>query len=172
MGFPVATRVTDELMDAAIWNADLVGNMNSAIPHLLAYKSADEPMTSDTVLQNDDHLFFAMSANDLWYLRIVLHTSGGNDSDIKIAFTLPSGTMMLASVHRDTANVFQDREWLASGTSLNLRSHIAGSIIQISGTVTNAGTAGNFQLQWAQAVSVATALVMKKGSTIVGMKLA
>jgi hypothetical protein len=172
MAFPVSTRATDYLVTAAIWNADLVGNMNSAIPHLLAYKSADESMTSDTVLQNDDHLFFAMGANDLWAVRIVLWTSGGNDSDIKIAFTLPSGSMMLSSVHRDTANAFQDMDWTASGTSKNLRSHVAGSIIQISGTVTNGATPGNFQMQWAQAATQATALVVKKGSIIMGFKLA
>jgi hypothetical protein len=172
MGFPVSTRATDFLVTAAVWNADLVGNMNSAIPHLLAYKSADESMTSDTTLQNDDHLFFAMAANELWSVNIGLHVSGGNDSNIKIAFILPSGSMMLEVFHFNTSNAAGSFQWVSSGVSQNLRSNINGSFISIDGTITNAGTAGNFQLQWAQAASVAVALTVKKGSTITGFKLA
>jgi hypothetical protein len=172
MAFPNPPRTwsAGETLTAANFNAQ-IRDAFLATPHLLAYKSADESLTSNTTLQDDNHLFFAMTANDLWYVRLVLWVSGGNDSNIKIAFTLPSGSMMLAAVHRDTSNVFQDHEWLVSTTPQNLRSHIAGSIIDIKGTVTNGGTPGNFQMQWAQAASVGVALVVTKGSTIQGMKL-
>jgi hypothetical protein len=167
-----ATRATDFLITAAIWNAEHVDNINTAIPHLLAYKSANESLTSNTTLQDDDHLFFTMAASDVWHIQVGLHVSGGNDSNIALAFTLPSGSMMLSNFSFSPGNTAQLVDWVASGASQTVRSHINGSYIWIGGTVQNGATPGNFRLQWAQAASVATALVVNKGSTIMGVKLA
>jgi len=168
---PPRTWSDGELVTASIMNAHVRDQLKTT-PHLLAYKSANESLTSNTTLQNDDHLVFAMGANDVWHVQVGLHVSGGNDSNIKIAFTLPSGSMMLGTFSFNTSNAAAMFEWTASGTPQSPRSHIAGSYIWIPGTVQNGATPGNFQLQWAQDASQATALNVNKGSTIMGLKLA
>jgi hypothetical protein len=159
-------------MTAAVWNADVVSNFNNGV-RLLAYKSADELLAANTTLQNDDHLLFAMTANDVWTINVGLHLiDASGNANFKVAFTIPSGSMMLTVTWRDTGNAITQFNWTVSGTSQTLRAVSGGQYCNIAGTVTNGATPGNFQMQWAQATSDAGNTTVKKGSSITGIKLA
>src|SRR6266545_4692897 len=83
------TRATDFLVTAAIWNAEHVDNFNTAVMHLMVRKTADESVVSSTVQQNDDVLFFAVAANEIWRFELMLITTG--TFDFAGQMTFPSG---------------------------------------------------------------------------------
>jgi len=114
-----------------------------------------------------------MTANDVWTINIGLHVVDVSAAaNIKIAFTLPSGSMMLSVVWRDPANTMTIFDWITSGTSKDLRGTTNGQFFNITGTVTNGATPGNFQMQWAQVTTQSSNTTVKKGSSITGIKLA
>jgi len=160
-------------LPAAELNTYVRDNTNSTA-HLLAYKSADESVTSSTTLQNDDHLFLAMGANDIWYVSVgvLVNDASSSVADIKIAFTFPSGSLALYTIYSDTGSTIAFHEWRVSGTADSLGVTNVDRFITIAGIATNGATPGNLQMQWAQVVSNAAAVTVKKGSLITGFKLA
>ena len=168
---PITVNVGDT-GHAADWNTYIRDNFRASV-HPLAYKSADEPVTS-TTLQNDDHLFFAMGANDIWYVNfgLLVNDASSSTADIKLAFTFPSGSIALYTVYPDNAGALNWFEWRVSGTSAAINATNVDRFVSITGVATNGATPGNLQLQWAQNVSNASAVTMKKGSHILGFKLA
>lgn len=172
MAWPVSTRATNDLITAAIWNADLVANMNTVARPIP--KTADESLAANTTLQNDDHLFFAMAANEYYSIRGTLwHSNAADAGHLKIAFTVPaSATYHVASEgvgaggssydHNDHRNVAATASYFSPAT---------GAVCHFRGIVANAGTAGNFQVQWAQNTVNGTATFIKKGSHLIISKL-
>ncbi|MBL0311054.1 MAG: collagen-like protein, partial [Bacteroidetes bacterium] len=59
-----------------------------------ARKTADESVTSSTSLQDDNHLQFAIGANETWDVSFVLRFTASSGGDIKFALVLPSGATM------------------------------------------------------------------------------
>jgi len=59
---------------------------------VFAYKLADETVTNSAVLQNDDHLFVNVGANQTWEIEIVVNFSGTNApfSNLRAGFTGPT----------------------------------------------------------------------------------
>jgi hypothetical protein len=156
---PPRTWTDGELVTASIMNAH-VREQFDAVQHLIVRKTADETVTSSVALQNDDHLLAALAANEVWLMR------GG---DIKVAFTLPaSATMTFGNYWSNTAGTAVTNEWGTSGTSLSLQCGTEGVMV-IEGHVACAGTAGNIQLQWAQATSNAAATTVHTHSSVWGM---
>ena len=175
MGFTApGTRATDYFMTAAVWNAEIVDNMNTAIEHLLVRKPSDEPLTSNTTLQNDDHLLAAMLANEAWQFKLIVLVTGNTTGNIKIAFTIPSGTLHMVGVAKDASGTVVQQDFLSSGTDVRnfLVPGATALPIVIQGVVVCGGTPGNFQMQWAQNVSNATTTNVKANSTLWGVKLA
>lgn len=163
-----------ETLTAANFNTHIRDNENATM-HVLAYKSADEPLNTNTTLQNDDHLSFSVGANDIYNLLIlmVVNDASGGSADIKIAFTLPaSGAMSLFYVGANGSGTIVVNRWTVSGTSTDLAAATLDNAILIVGTYTGGGTAGTFQTQWAQQTSNASNVTVKKGSNITGLKLA
>lgn len=166
------TWTTNELVTAAIMNTHVRDNFRattSTIP-----KTADESVTSSAVLQDDDHLTFSIAANEVWYVCFVQWVSCASASvDYKNAFEGPASvTYHLSSYGANTAGTFaytnhrsvaDTSTWIAGST---------GNLLLSEGIVVNGGTAGNFRLQWSQAVSNGTATVLKRGSTLIRSKLA
>jgi hypothetical protein len=174
MGFPVATRVTDELINAAIWNADVVGNMNNSIMHLLARKTGDEPIPSSTVLQNDDHLFFPVAANEVWLFHMPIWWTALTGFDMKWTFTWPAGATAIATTCWPIAGGTNPtiQQIIASGTASTLDAITSTlEMTAFNGMIANGATPGNMQFQFAQDTSNATPVVVKTNSTMWGVKL-
>jgi hypothetical protein len=176
MGWPVSTRATDFLVTAAVWNADVVSNMNSLMA-LKVRKPSDESLTANTTLQNDDHLVLTVAANEVWQVECFLRFTASSAGDLKTAWTFPaSGELNVIANGEDTSNIdyIHSNTYTTSPTS-NIQFGGNGantSPAHFKMLLTNAGTAGTLQLQWAQSASDGTATVVKTNSTLWAVKLA
>ncbi|MBL7998705.1 MAG: hypothetical protein JNL32_08725 [Candidatus Kapabacteria bacterium] len=118
----------------------------------IVYKTSSETVTSSTTLQNDDHLFMAIGANEVWQYEFVVHVTG-NPGSIKFAITHPAGASMRFGCQMDNELSEDEYEHInVSGTATTTWFNIvdAGTIFVIKGLVVNSTTAGNVRLQWAQ----------------------
>lgn len=140
-------------------------------------KTADESLTSNTTLQNDDALVLAVAANATYTFRVWILAVDATDAtgDIKFGFTFPTGATCHFSgkgPHTGMAagGAFGDGEYIGrntatSGTTVvtyGLSTSIVG--VEITGLLIVGGTAGNLQLQWAQNASDANATTVQAGS--------
>jgi hypothetical protein len=146
--------------------------------HLISRKSADESVTSSTTFQADDHLSFAVGANETWHTRWSLIADGSASGDLQIRFTFPGGTLYYHIIQylnaSDTEVNTPARETTSPSTARNITGLAAGAgrMWSFDLQYINGGSAGTFALEWAQATSNATATVIRTNSCIFGCKLA
>lgn len=139
-------------------------------------KTADKTVTSSTALQDDDHLSFAIAANETWLFQAFLDYEAVDAEDIIVAFNAPAGAALSWSGHgkdivggatTDEINVLTQQTIDASlsyGGSAGIRTSIF-----IMGSVANGGTSGAFQLRWAQRVSGGTGTIVRAGSYLTAL---
>lgn len=146
-----------------------------AIPYLVR-KTADETVNNSSVLQNDDHLLYALAASeeimfecDIWY-------SSGATPDMKATWTVPAGAaIMWSTTGFDTGGSSHNDSFLvqASGTTLDYSgSTTPQRHARMKGQVINGANAGNLQLQWAQNTANASDTKVLKNSILRVWKLA
>lgn len=132
-----------------------------------ARKTANETVNNSATLQNDDHLVVAVAANATYDFTMVLHYTSGTTPDLKIGWTVPSGTTMAwTAAYYDpslslgmTSNLTQTTVLALGGSTFNQSTYIHGVIITSS-------TAGNVQLQWAQNSATGSDTIIYAGSYI------
>lgn len=165
------TFSTDEVLSAA--------NMTTYFMQQAAVvKSVDETVTSSTVMQADDQLTIAVSANTKYHVELFLIYRALAAADLAIGWTGPASAT-LAWVADDfissaTANVGPVARTLQaiSGTPS------CGGVESVPGTGDNlvalpkgylnvAGTAGSLTFRWAQLASSVTGSVVLAGSTLI-----
>jgi len=142
---------------------------------LAAFKSADESVTSSTVLQNDDVLVVALAANATYLMICYLNYEGGTQgaSDLKVGWTVPASTVMAYQhIGVTTAGTITQASAATTSDQTNVPAYGtngAGNTLGalLLGTVKSAGTPGNLQMQWAQNTSNGTATKVKAGSALV-----
>jgi hypothetical protein len=176
MAFPVITRSLGELITPAIWNADFVANMNLLGPHLIARKTSDEPLASNTTLQDDDTLQLPVSANDVWLLKYNLKMTIPVTPSAKMAFTFPAGgDVNICGTEYNAAGTLVKISFQGTTTPTAPQDFLGSTAnrhIVLEGLFVNAGTGGTLVLQWAQNTSNASSVIMKAQSTLWGVKLA
>ncbi len=166
------TWTDGELVTKAIMDPHIRDNFN-AVPHLLAYKSADQTVNNSVTLVNDSALSFAVGASDVWTIDVTMVHISNTTADIKVAFTMPaSGVMTLTSIWGSSAGAYTQHNFTVSGTSQDLESKTTEQSTRIYGRYMGGGTAGTLQLQWAQASAQVVDTKVLKGSNIIGLKLA
>jgi len=125
-------------------------------------KQVDESLDTDTTLQNDDELLLAVEANKMYggYL-VIAHRSPSATPDLDFTLIAPAGSDGGFECADDAAtqSEFGAENLQPSGT--NERQVLVHFWIQVG------ATAGNLQLQWAQNVSNASAIIIKAGSHMV-----
>jgi len=151
--------------------ARLTAAMLRGVAPLAAYKGADESVTSSTTLQNDDALFVTVLANStyLWVMYLDYEGGTGSSSDLKVAWSLPSGTTLRATwigLNSSGGNTASLRG--TESTTATFQSNGAGSsrAVLFTGTLNVSSTPGNMQLQWAQNTSNGTATKVHAGSVL------
>lgn len=144
-------------------------------------KTADESVTSSTTLQDDDHLSFAIGANEEWLVTINLDAGAAlATTGIKLAITTPTSATqnITASVTPDvnTAANAHFRRTTSSGTALDFAAATLAGVgnagIQLQIWVLNSTNAGNVTLQFAQSTSSGTAVTLRKGSGLTANRIA
>ena len=173
MGFPVSTRSTDDLITAAIWNADIVSNLNNSVMHLLARKTSDENVTT-TTLQDDDTLVTpSIGTNEVWQLRLLLSVITGAGG-MKSSFSVPtSGDLQMTLLGLDSASaaVQQKRLTASDGDTVSyLANWTTGRLYIMDVLYINAGTAGVVTFRNALTSASGTSTV-KAQSTLWGVRL-
>uniref|UniRef100_A0A6M3IYH6 Uncharacterized protein n=1 Tax=viral metagenome TaxID=1070528 RepID=A0A6M3IYH6_9ZZZZ len=133
-------------------------------------KTADETVNNSDVLQNDNHLLFAVAANEVWELTInILALSATATPDLKANITVPAGATGAL-------------QWIGS-TNYTETYAIGGlnpvfplvatlGLFQLKAIVVNGANAGNVQFQWAQQTATVQNTTVKANSCIIAHKLA
>lgn len=125
-------------------------------------KTADESVTSSTVLQNDNHLVVPVKA----YRRYMFYVWGSFYSDpaadFKYAFDVPSGcdgSYITYRLNETNVNPLPASDTISSGGSEDE--------FWLRGYLYTGSTAGNITLQWAQNTSNVVATTLFTGSLMV-----
>lgn len=143
--------------------------LTSMLP-ITVSKPIDESVTSSTVLQNDDDLVLAVSANATYVMDGYIMASGAGvgTGDLKIDFTIPSGaTMKYTSFGVTTASPAVQYEATVNANSTARAIGTNGSTDMgsaIQAVITVGSTAGSVQLRWAQNTSSGTATILRATS--------
>lgn len=137
------------------------------------YKSTEESVTNSATLQNDDHIYIDLAANETWtaFISVMTYTAN-NTPDLQIAVSAPTGA---------TCNLsFSMLNSPSSGAASNLGCGVTSARISLSAgaeeiifmtlRVTNGGTAGTAYLQWSQATANANPTVFRAGGFIQSFK--
>lgn len=121
-------------------------------------KSANENI-GVTTLQNDDDLFFTAEANTIYHVTLGLFVAAQTAQDAKIDFSLPAGASFHYSISTQTTGsaAYSDDQIFPqlAGTSSGIGGlgGAGNSVAHIEGIFKCVGTAGTFQLTWAQIVA-------------------
>ena len=149
------TFVTDDVPTAAQVN-DWFVNVN------YARKTATEPVTSSTTLQDDDALAVAVAASAEYLVELVMLYDGATAGDIKVGFTAPASAALegigigLDPTASSSANDVTAYVVLGSANNFGALGTGTTSALKISGVLTTSG-AGTLTVQWAQVASSVTA---------------
>lgn len=154
-----------EGFDGTSWKS-LTAN-TAVTPFASKTKIADEIQNSavnaTATLQNDDHLFFAIGANETWNYRFVLIANANVTPDIKFAVTAPAGATCKVNVIDAEGAVAVGN--LGCGVSSGLiTGNTTEDLYEVVGSITNGATAGNVTLQWAQNTANAANVIVRQGS--------
>ncbi len=131
-----------------------------------AYKSADETISSNGTLQNDDALAIALVANAQYDFELRFNYSSGTTPDFYFGWTFPTGMTMFANLLAvinggagvDTLTpIIQTSQPNLEGSGGDRSAHVWGKLL--TGT-----TAGTLQFQWAQLASTASNTIVRAGS--------
>lgn len=146
----------------------------TATPPIVTRKIADEQVINSTTLQNDDALFFAVAANEVWEFTLYMQYLSGATPDFKFCFTSPaSSAIYYTSVHTDAASAIVCFVANASGATTTAIGTASEQIIIVHGLIVNAATAGNLQLQFAQNTQDAgSGAYVRANSCIIAHKIA
>jgi hypothetical protein len=130
-------------------------------------KTADEFLSSNATLQNDDHLTFSIPANQSYELEVVLHVTTDNATNGGIQFTVtsPAGSTVFLSTSTATTIPLGENIITASGTTDNITTlNTTRNKVVLKGYVLNSSTPGSVTLQWAQQSSSTGEVRVKSGS--------
>lgn len=125
---------------------------------VIVRKTASETVASSTTLQDDNHLFFAMSANGIWAVKLVVmgQSAPAGGGSINVSFSAPSGAvwrMLHIGGSGTTAALASDGPTQQVQTGPLPTSGAVAFMLE--GIVSTAATSGDFRFRWAQAVSSA-----------------
>lgn len=139
----------------------------------VAYKTANESVSSSTTFQDDNHLVVTVRANTDYWMEMFLLTDGPTSADIKFAVIIPSGTLRwitdglnigaTATTGSATRRVLTGGSPI-TGSDVGTAGSGSTSIVMPRGLMRIGATGGNVRLQWAQNTSNATASRVLAGS--------
>lgn len=140
-------------------------------------KSADEFVTSSTVLQQDGHLFAPVDANtDYWVWCLIFYTGDAAAGDCKINWDAPAGATFdwvsdgLGSGATGSVSIVS-RNWQSIAGSPAPGTIGTDTACPVKGLLRVGGTAGVLELTWAQLTSSANPTVIYAGSTLLVRRL-
>lgn len=136
------------------------------------YKTADEAVTSSTVLQDDDHLSVSLEANaTYWFKFFIFHQNAGATEGIKFALNGTVGVTSLKGQIRIGAGASTaDARVTAFESAVGATLAATDNYSEVTGTI-ETSTAGTFLLRWAQNTSGAGATTVQRNSSLVMLRV-
>ena len=154
-----------------------VNSITTANLPVIVVKSANETVNNSAVLQDDNHLVFAMAANTNYFFELNLLITGlSNTPDCKIGWTVPAACTMLWGTTGPASSGSNLNGWQIQSTGTTVvaisteSTTVAFGLSAVTsghtfwGIVRNGANAGNLQLQWAQNTQTAEDVVFLKDS--------
>lgn len=139
----------------------------------IVHKTADETVNNSTTFQDDDELILPVLANEVWEFTLHLLYDSSAVADIKVGWTVPTGTTMYYSaIYLDTALAEATSAHLREGNALTIGGAGAFRHAVLSGIILTAATAGDVKLRWAQNSAEVSDTKVLKDSCIVAHKIA
>jgi len=131
-------------------------------------KSADETVNNSTTLQNDNDLKQALGTNETWAFLLFIRSISNATADINFTMTGPgSSTLAFMRIGVDTA-LAPEVEVTGGGF---MGGGSANTHMMIQGIIRTAGTSGDLQFQWAQAVANVSDTKVLQYSTLLAWKV-
>ena len=130
-------------------------------------KPADESVANNT-LQNDDHFFFPIGANEQWAISMALSVRISANGDYQQAWSVPVGAIGQWMDFGTVSGTF-------TGTAMTpiATTHIFGTAstgegpLFVEANITNGSTPGTVQFRWAQFTTDAgTPAIVRQGSKL------
>ena len=157
-------------MALPVWTAGQVltaADVNKWFVPQLVVKGSDQSVTSSTTLVSDTALVLPLAANTLYNFDLSLLIVANDTAQFKMQLTGPAGATALGGIMGFNTGA----SFGASSRGLANPVTFTGNGATVAplwwrGTVQSAGTAGNFQFQWAQNTSNGTACTVKAGSSM------
>jgi hypothetical protein len=144
-------------------------DLNATLPQY-KIKPLNQSKTNSTLV-NDTDLWFAMVPNATYEWELLIRVAGNEAGDLRLAWTLPSGAAGFRLCFGPTAGLSDQSNsagvWAYRGFGTNQIYGVPTSgncAVYERGTVTNGTTGGNFQLQWAQGATNASATIVGSDS--------
>ncbi|MFJ3699477.1 hypothetical protein ACIPW9_36035 [Streptomyces sp. NPDC090052] len=146
-------------------------------------KTADESRTATVTPADDGHLYVSLEANSTYRLAATLLFDGPETADATITFTAPDGSSggwvpyagTLGTTGPDgSASIKVAARQFGSPSDIGVMASsasLAGLIVLPHGIVVTGTTPGMLRLRWSQQTSNATAVILRKGSTLEVVKL-
>ncbi|MEU6204600.1 hypothetical protein ABZ814_13545 [Micromonospora musae] len=136
---------------------------------LVVRKTADESVTNNATLQDDDQLQISVPANSAYRLRLFAVHNTAAAPNLRIGFAGPSGVSFGRLKFEAGPNANLQVGVLAAGsapTTGGVTGTAADSPLEVVGVVTTGSTAGLIKFQWSQSVSNASAATVRAGSLL------
>lgn len=131
---------------------------------LYVVKSADQSLSTNTTLQNDDHLSKAIGANEIWWGELYLIVNTPAAADFKFAWTVPTSptSARMSIVNFDNAAALTGTVGdMTAGQSGIYGTTAVYPFLPVYFYLVNGSNSGTLQLQWAQNSSSGTTTVYK-----------
>ncbi len=121
-------------------------------------------------LQPDNHLTFALAANETWTYRFVVQANSPAAADMKFSVTAPVGATCVSGVSNaeDTVTVANLACAASSGI---MNTDGAANLYEVTGTVVNGANAGSVTLNWAQNTPQAANTTVYAGSYVTALRM-
>lgn len=133
---------------------------------LVARKTADESVTNNATLQDDDQLQIQAAANSAYRLRLNAVHNSPAAAGLRIGLAGPAGVSFSRVKFEAGPNASLQVGVIAAGsapTTSGVTGTAADSPLEMVATVTTT-TAGVIKFQWAQATANATASIIRAGA--------
>lgn len=148
---------------------------------LVAYKTADETVTSSITLQNDDQMTITLAASTNYEIETVVWAAGDDLGDLRMNYSAPSSVVgwagQVALLNPSGASTASDANMVAYAFSSGvLTSDLAIGIADTNLVVAvikgflEVSTGGTFTARWGQVTSSGTGTTIKRGSWLKAKK--
>lgn len=143
--------------------ATILQALISELRPLYAEKTADETVNNSAVLQDDNELVLAVSANTKWEVTALIRYNSGTTPDIKVKYTVPTSATMKWAVFAAGSGVFLGYQQDETTTAI-IDGAGTGVACLVKGILTVGANAGNLTMQWAQNVATVANTIVQAGS--------